>query len=56
MAKVLKKKDPIRIVSLGTGVPPAITIDPDEFTKYSWMGLASDLAVDIDTFMTDHTL
>ena len=56
MAKVLKKKDPIRIVSLGTGVPPAITINPDEFTKYTWMGLAADLAVDIDTFMTDNTL
>ena len=56
ISKVLNKKDPIRIVSLGTGVPPAITIDPDEFTKYTWLGLASDLAVDIDTFMTDKTL
>lgn len=56
ISKVLNKKDPIRIVSLGTGVPPPTYIDPEKFTKYTWLGLASDLAVDIDTFMTDKTL
>ena len=56
MANVIRKKEHIRVISLGTGVGPLEPMDADTFTRFDWTKLAVNVAVDFDTFMADRVV
>jgi hypothetical protein len=56
MQNKMKKKDPIRIWSMGTGVLEMEPIDADSMTRYEWAKLSGEFMIDIDVFLADSVL
>jgi hypothetical protein len=52
----MKKKAPIRIWSMGTGVLEMEPIDADGMTRFEWLKLSGEFMIDIDVFVADKIL
>jgi hypothetical protein len=56
MQNKIKKKDPIRIWSMGTGILEMDPVDADAFTRFEWLKLSGEFMIDIDVFLADKVL
>lgn len=56
MQKKMKKKDPIRVWSMGTGILEMAPVDADGMTKFEWMKLSGEFMIDIDVFVADKVM
>jgi len=56
MQSKIKKKTPIRIFSMGTGISEVEEIDVNEMTRFKWLTLSGEFMIDIDVFASDNIL
>ena len=56
MQNKIKKKTPIRIWSMGTGILEMPPVDADGMTRFEWLKLSGEFMIDIDVFLADSVL
>jgi hypothetical protein len=56
MQNKIKKKTPIRIWSMGTGILDMHPVDADGMTRFEWLKLSGEFMIDIDVFLADNVL
>lgn len=56
MQSKMKKKSPIRIWSMGTGILDMEPVDADGMTRFKWLKLSGEFMIDIDVFLADYVL
>ncbi len=49
-----KKKDFIRVVSLGTGQPKRSQINPEKVNAFTWLNNLEDLIIDVEVTAHDY--
>ena len=52
----MKKKTPIRIWSMGTGILEMDPVDADGMTRFEWLKLSGEFMIDIDVFLADNVM
>lgn len=56
MQNKIKKKTPIRIWSMGTGILEMKPVLADGMTRFEWLKLSGEFMIDIDVFLADSVL
>ena len=56
MQSKIKKQNPIRVVSIGTGITQVKEVDPESITRFDWMTMSADFLIDIDVFAVNKIL
>lgn len=56
MQNKMKKKDPIRVWSMGTGILEMAPVDADGMTRFEWLKLSGEFMIDIDVFLADNVM
>ena len=56
MQSKMKKKAPIRIWSMGTGILDMAPVDADGMTRFEWLKLSGEFMIDIDVFLADKVM
>jgi hypothetical protein len=56
MQSKMKKKAPIRIWSMGTGILEMDPVDADGMTRFEWLKLSGEFMIDIDVFLADKVM
>jgi hypothetical protein len=56
MQNKIKKKTPVRIWSMGTGILDMKPVDADGMTRFEWLKLSGEFMIDIDVFLVDNVL
>ena len=56
MQSKMKKKTPIRIWSMGTGILEMEPVDADGMTRFEWLKLSGEFMIDIDVFLADNVM